>query len=144
MNAVRKMRPGIVARSRSTTRALPVAAVAAAHAPEHRVGRVLERHVDVRDDARVVARGARSSASSMRLRVEVEEAHPAHARHVGDAAHELGERAVRSSVARSRPYAMVSCETRLTSSTPLGDELLDLAHDVVGACASAACRGAAG
>ena len=59
MNAVRKVRPGTALAQALDDALLPVLAVAAAHALEHRVGRVLQRHVDVRHDARVVARAAR-------------------------------------------------------------------------------------
>ena len=56
-----------------------LAAVAAAHAAQHAVGRVLERHVDVRHDRGWLAEELDELVVEL-LRVEVEEPHPAHAR----------------------------------------------------------------
>ena len=106
---------------------LPVLAVAAAHALEHRVGGMLQGHVDVRHDARVL-REKLDERVVERLRVEIKDAHPAHALHVRHAAHEgrqtvVGACGCAASLpcgwrVRSRPQATVSCEIRFSSTAP--------------------------
>ena len=103
MNAVRKVRPGTFVAQSLDDAPLAVLAVAAAHALEHRVRRVLQRHVDVRHDARVL-REELDERVVERLRIEVEDADPAHALHVRDAAHEVRQ-AARSRAAPSHQVA---------------------------------------
>jgi hypothetical protein len=64
--------------------------VTATHAAQHAVGGVLERHVHVRHDGRVVREEVDEGVVEL-FRIEIEEADPAHARKVRDAPHDARE-----------------------------------------------------
>src|SRR5205823_662485 len=59
-----------------------LASVSTTHAAEHGVGCMLERHVDVRQDTRMMPEKL-DEAVGHRLRIKVKEAHPANPGHVG-------------------------------------------------------------
>ena len=88
MNAVRKTTPGMLRSQALDQLVQALAAVAAAHAPQHAVGGVLERHVDVRHDSAGGCRAARSARRRASPGTGRRGAPSADPGHVGDAAHQ--------------------------------------------------------